>query len=111
MVNIRPLTEQDATSFQYLRLRALQEETDAFGGSYEEFKLRPLSTSVERIRHHTNFPERFVLGAFVQADQLIGNVGLMREQGSKKSHKALIWGMYVAPEVRVKVSAKCSCKN
>ncbi len=111
MVNIRILTEQETVLFQALRLRALQEAPNSFGGSYEEFKRESLSSIAERIRHDTDVPERFVLGAFNQEGQLVGNVGLLRERGRKKHHKALVWGMYVAPEVRGQGIGKLLMQN
>jgi ribosomal protein S18 acetylase RimI-like enzyme len=44
-------------------------------------------------------PDRCVLGAWIESD-LVGMVGLWREQARKLSHKAFIWGMYVAPAAR-----------
>ena len=43
--------------------------------------------------------KKFVLGAF-EHGQLIGTVGLSREDSHKFKHKGVIWGMYVAPEQR-----------
>ncbi len=100
MVSIRTLTEQDSVLFQALRLRGLQEAPDAFGATYDEYKLEPLSTIIEQVRPKDSFPERFVLGAFQQGDQLVGVVGFMRERRRKRRHKASVWGMYVAPEMR-----------
>jgi GNAT superfamily N-acetyltransferase len=40
-----------------------------------------------------------VLGAFAD-DALIGVVGCYQEAKAKVQHKAVIWGMYVAPEAR-----------
>ncbi|MDQ3024736.1 MAG: GNAT family N-acetyltransferase [bacterium] len=39
------------------------------------------------------------MGAFI-THELVGVVGLQREQARKLSHKAYIWGMYVAPHAR-----------
>ena len=43
--------------------------------------------------------ERVELGAF-DGKHLVGTVGLHRESGRKLAHKALIWGVYVAPSFR-----------
>lgn len=40
-----------------------------------------------------------MLGAFV-AGQLRGMVGFARETSLKRQHKGMIWGVYVAPELR-----------
>ena len=99
-INIRTLTEQDASSFRFLRLRGLQEAPDAFGATYEEYKSEPLTTIVEQVRPKESFPERFVLGAFDQEDRIVGIIGFLRERRRKGQHKASVWGMYVVPEVR-----------
>lgn len=44
-------------------------------------------------------PDRGVFGAF-EGTSLIGLVALGRENMRKLEHKALIWGMYVAPIAR-----------
>jgi len=40
-----------------------------------------------------------IFGAFDGQD-LVGTVGLHRERGLKLAHKAVIWGVYVAPSFR-----------
>ncbi len=100
MVHFRLLTEQDAAVFQALRLRALQESPDAFATTSDEFRQETLASIAERLQLEGDRPERFVLGAFEEEGRLIGIVGLMRETMSKMRHKAIIWGMYVAPEGR-----------
>jgi ribosomal protein S18 acetylase RimI-like enzyme len=92
---VRALTEADAEVWWTLRLRALREEPEAFGSSYQEARETPL----ERVRERFRQPESFVLGAFEGAE-LVGTVGCFRRQGVKERHKATIWGMYVAPEHR-----------
>jgi ribosomal protein S18 acetylase RimI-like enzyme len=94
-VEIHLLTEADAARWRDLRLRMLRDHPDAFGSSYEEALARPLETFAERLRE----PENWTLGAF-EGEQLLGSVGLRREAGAKDRHKAMIWGMYTAPEGR-----------
>ena len=86
--------------FQALRLRALQESPDAFATTSDEFRQETLASIAERLRVEGDRPERFVLGAFEEEGALIGIVGFMRETMSKMRHKAIIWGMYIAPEGR-----------
>jgi len=100
MVNIRLLHEPNVSDFQSLRLRGLQETPDAFGATYDEFMHEAPSTIIERTRPRTSFPESFVLGAFDSDNSLVGVVGCYRESRKKSRHKAWVWGMYVAPEVR-----------
>ena len=94
---IRVLTEPDAATYWELRLRALKEDPDPFGTTYEEAAARPLSQTTERLRNTT--PESFILGAF-DGDTLVGIVAFGRDDGRKSRHKGNIWSMYTAPEVR-----------
>lgn len=97
-VHIRRLTPADAAVFQAFRLAALLEAPAAFGSSHEEE--RELSRSVIEDRLAVK-PDRGPFGAF-ENDELVGLVALGRESMHKLAHKALIWGMYVAPEARGK---------
>lgn len=92
---IRVITETDVEAFRALRLRALMEEPEAFGASAEEFAATSLLDVAKRLQPTD---DAFVLGAFLP--DLVGMVGLVREHGQKRAHKAFIWGMYVAPEAR-----------
>jgi ribosomal protein S18 acetylase RimI-like enzyme len=95
-MQIRELISSDAAEFQALRLQGLTESPSAFSSSYdEECGLSP-GLVAERL---TPTPERCVFGAF-QASLLVGILGLKREAQQKISHKAFIWGMYVAPNHR-----------
>jgi len=93
---IRRLTPADATSFQALRLAALQESPTAFASSYEEEREFSQSFIEERLAAK---PDRGTLGAF-NGTELVGFIALGRERHRKLEHKALIWGMYVAPKFR-----------
>ena len=86
----------DAAAFQALRLEALLECPSAFASSHEEERGLSLDDVAKRVAAR---PEGCVLGAFVKA-HLVGIVGLRREQQKKMSHKAFIWGMYVATHSR-----------
>lgn len=94
--DIRELVASDAAAFQALRLEALLECPSAFSSSHEEERGLSLDVVAKRIVAR---PECCVLGAFGKA-QLVGIVGLRREQPRKLSHKAFIWGMFVAPHSR-----------
>lgn len=97
-MQLRRLNPSDSNSFQELRLAALRDVPSAFGSSYEEEKEFPSSTLEGRLQVR---PDRGVFGAF-EATTLVGLVGLGREDKRKLEHKALIWGMYVAPQARGK---------
>lgn len=82
--------------FQALRLQSLEDAPSAFGSSYEEEVSTPLGAIEGRL---AILPDRGVFGAFKE-DRLVGIVGLGRESLRNLSHKAFIWGMYVAPACR-----------
>ena len=93
-ITIRALSENDARSFQTLRLRALKEHPDAFGSTYERESAYPLDFVAERLRRTAESQNNFTLGAFRQ-EELLGVVGFLRIDGAKEQHRGHIWGMYV----------------
>lgn len=95
-VVVRELGAADAGAFQALRLRGLAECPSAFAASHDEECGRPVAEIADRLRAE---PGRCVLGAFRDAG-LVGCLGVDRERKRKLSHKAFLWGMYVAPEAR-----------
>lgn len=95
-MQLRLLGPADAQAFQQLRLDALRDAPSAFSSSYEEERDTPLAAVAEQL---TAQPERFVIGAF-ENGRLIGIAGLHREEQAKLSHKAVLWGVYVAPDAR-----------
>ena len=99
-MEIRRLTGADAAIYWPLRLRALREEPEAFASSFEEQRDYPLELAATRLREAETAPDRAIFGAFDEHGQLLGMIGLVREQGAKSQHKAFIWGVYVVPEAR-----------
>jgi len=95
-MEIRVLLADDAAAFQELRLLALRECPTAFSSSYEEECDTPLIRVGERL---APAPDRAVFGAFDDG-RLVATVGLLRERHRKLSHKANVWGVYVAPNFR-----------
>ena len=92
----RRLNSSDSSDFLRLRLFGLCESPSAFGSSYEEEKDR----TIEQIESHlTGSVERVFFGHF-QDQELIGVVGVGREQGVKERHIAFVRSMYVTPEFR-----------
>jgi RimJ/RimL family protein N-acetyltransferase len=96
-VKIRVLTKEDVNRYWPIRLRALKEHPEAFAASYEESVNRTMEQVARRLMASD---DQFILGAFDTDGQLVGMVGFIRESLRKMRHKAMIWGMYVAPEAR-----------
>jgi ribosomal protein S18 acetylase RimI-like enzyme len=95
-MQVRVLTPSDASAFQALRLRGLQECPEAFASSYDE----EVNTAPSEIAHRLEPKvDSAIFGAF-QNTELFALVGLQREGMVKLAHKAFIWGVYVAPEAR-----------
>jgi len=101
-VELRPLSTGDAKAFWDLRLEALERDPAAFGASAEEHRATTIEAAAQRIAPND---DSFVLGAFVDG-QLRGMVGFARDKGAKRRHRAMIWGVYVAPELRGQGVAK-----
>ena len=95
-MELRVLIEADAEAWLALRLRALREHPDAFGRTPEEDNA--LAMWREHLAALDSARDGFILGALER--DLAGVVGCRRESGQKTSHVAVVWGMYVAPEVR-----------
>jgi len=96
-MNIRLLDESDAQLYHVVRLRALKNDPDSFGSTYEQEVVRPLEKFAERIQHTAN---KFTLGCFDDSQSLIGIVNFAHEDRLKTAHKGNIYGMYVEPGFR-----------
>ncbi|MCS1351809.1 GNAT family N-acetyltransferase [Mechercharimyces sp. CAU 1602] len=95
-MKMRMLVKEDVYSFLHLRMQALREHPDAFCEDEDDFARKSrerLEREIESDCHH------FILGAF-QGTDLVGMVGFQREEGRKINHKAVVWGMYIIPELR-----------
>ena len=93
---IRRLTPDDAASYQRLRLSGLREAPSAFGSSAEEEAAYTLEFVAARLAPDA---PATVFGAF-QDDALVGLCGLLRHTRPRFTHKAEVWGVYVAPSAR-----------
>ncbi len=93
-MNLRALEPPDAPAYRTLRLRGLREHPDAFTSSFEEENTRPPADAAQRLGPAS--PTR-MWGAF-EGGELTGVFGWSREPRIKNRHKAVLVGMYVAPE-------------
>ncbi len=100
-MEVRILTEADAQAFWNIRLRALRDDPESFGASYEEILERGIAGVTQGLRKKDSTPDSITFGAF-DGGTLVGIAGLRREVETKKRHKAVIWGMYVPQEMRGK---------
>ena len=94
-MQIRRLTEDDLDALWTVRLRALKDNPEAFGSTYEETVARGKESFRWRVGQGDDV---FYLGAF--DDTLVGIVGFFREEGIKNRHKGYLVSMYVLPERR-----------
>ena len=93
---IRVLNSGDAVAYQALRLQGLRESPAAFSSSVEEEGGNTQADVGARLDAQEH---GVVLGAFAN-DSLVGLMGVRRERQRKLAHRALLWGVYVAPEGR-----------
>lgn len=100
-MEVRILKETDAEAFWNIRLRALRDNPDSFGASYEEILERGIAGVAQGLRKRDSAPDDVTFGAF-EGTTLIGIAGFQREEETKRRHKGVIWGMYVPHELRGK---------
>jgi GNAT superfamily N-acetyltransferase len=95
-IQIRPLHESDAAAYKAVRLQAIADSPAAVWPTLEEEAARTLDEVRARI---ATSPTQLVLGAF-SGRRLVGLAGLRREPLAQVAHKAVVWGVFVAPELR-----------
>ncbi|XUW93120.1 GNAT family N-acetyltransferase [Burkholderia sp. M6-3] len=95
-MRVRLLCTEDASSFHSLRLCGLSEAPTSFASSYEEEADRSAEVIEAQLATRN---DRGIFGAF-EGSRLIGIAGLGRENRRKLNHKAFLWGVYVAPDMR-----------
>ena len=93
---IRRLEAPDVPAFLRLRRRALVEEPTVFLADPATDRALQSGFTEDALgdREH-----QAIFGAH-ESDEIVGCVGLVRPTSGKSSHRATLWGMYVAPEAR-----------
>ncbi|HAA15886.1 MAG TPA: hypothetical protein DCE41_30915 [Cytophagales bacterium] len=99
-ISIRILEVGDVALFRELRLKSLREAPFAFSSSFDDEKDKSREAFLDELQVLGNPPEWFVLGAFQEADQLIGFVKFRRDLRSKARHKSMVHAMYTDPTYR-----------
>ena len=95
---IRPLSPDEAGSFVALRREALAAAPLAFAASPADDRGLSVEFMCESLADSDNAA---VLGAF-DGERLVGIAGVGRFSKTKQRHRAIVWGMYVAPDGRGK---------
>lgn len=99
MVAVRRLVREDFDQYYEVRLAGLVESPAAFTTDADAWR----SASRERIERHLQLnqdgSETLILGAWLDAE-LVGLIGMNREQRPSVSHKASLWGFFVLPPHR-----------
>lgn len=93
-MHVRKLAAEHADEYRRLRLQGLKEFPPAFAESPEEFTKLAHGDIAATLEDQAG--RCHVFGAFTEAGELVGIVGVTQDALEKMSHKAYIWGMYVA---------------
>jgi len=97
-LRIRLLQESDAESMARLRRHAYETDPFAFAGSLDSDSTLEPELVRCKLAACALGGDSIVVGAL--ADELVGMVGLVREEPAKFRHKARLWGFYVEPDFR-----------
>ena len=97
--SVRSLTADDAPAYRELRLRALTQDSAAYLTSAGEYAGRTIEEVAAGLTATEN---SFTLGTFGKTDEtaLLGMATLARSGRIKLRHRADVFGVYLAPEVR-----------
>jgi GNAT superfamily N-acetyltransferase len=98
-VGVRSIGLNEFDAWHTLRLRALRDHPDSFGASYEDESADGSAARRGRFEASARGEGSAIFGAY-DGDTMVGIGGVVRATGRKDSHRATIWGMYVAPEAR-----------
>jgi len=107
-IEIRRLDQDQAAEYRSIRLEALERSPEAFGSTLAAEEAQPLSWFQDRLA------SSMVFGAF-HGPSLLGVAGFAIQQGQKREHKGILWGMYVRPAARSagvgKLLVEAVCKH
>lgn len=98
MIAIRPLGRADAAEYRAFRLAALLATPTAFTSTYAEACDQPLEWTINRLTG-AGRADDVTLGAF-DGEQLVGIAGMTIEPRQQVRHKAILFGMAVAPAAK-----------
>jgi ribosomal protein S18 acetylase RimI-like enzyme len=90
---IRQLEPDDVEAFRAIRLEALQDSPEAFGGDFAHESRQPIESFLEQITRSA------VFGAFADG-VLRGVVGLFWDTAAKRRHQGHLYTVYIRPEAR-----------
>ena len=97
-VEITTLPEVSWAELRALRLRALQEEPQAFAQSYEDARAAPDELWQERLREAIDGTSWLVCAR--RDGQLVGMVGAFQSDEDRAQHRATVFGTYVEAAAR-----------
>jgi ribosomal protein S18 acetylase RimI-like enzyme len=98
-VLIRYARPEDAARLRILRLEALLDTPEAFGGDFQQNQARSTEWWATKIR--LGLEQGSETMALAEAyDRLVGMTGIMRGNNSKSQHSGTIYSVFVQPEWR-----------
>lgn len=104
-MNILNSTQVNWLDYKNLRLKALKEEPQSFGSSYEDHKDNTDSEWQQRLEEYKQGKKAWMFFA-EKSGKLIGMVGGWQEETDIQQGIVNIMGMYVVPEYRGKGISK-----
>jgi len=97
-VVVRPVRAGEAAALRAVRLRALADAPEAFGETLEHSRARGPASYEELVADAV--AGRAFVGVAELAGELVGMTGVRRHDPGKFGHRAMVWGVWVAPEAR-----------
>lgn len=98
MIAVRLLRDSDAEPMARLRRRGYETDPLAFAGTPESDPTCEPDAVRAKLSTQILQSGSVVIGAF--SPELVGLLGLVREEPAKFLHKARLWGFYVEPRAR-----------